>query len=150
MAHNDIYEETLKIIFHFDYFFGLQFLMDIDNSIISLINYMSTNIYNSRLRLEILNFMNYNNKSTILESFFNLVNAKNGSIFQNIKKILKLFDLTINDLKLIDQISNSFSKIYFNYHCNKLELFNSQNSVYFFIFSFIITQITYNQNISKN
>ena len=155
LAHNDIYEEILQIIFHFDYFFGLQFLMtisDIDNSIISLINYVSTNIYNSRLRLEILNLMNYKNKSTILESFFNLLSTKNESIFQNIKKILKLFDLTTNDIKLIDQISYSFSKIYFNYNCNNsnLELFNSQNAVYFFVFTFIITQITYNQNISKN
>lgn len=152
LAHNDIYEEILQILFHFDYFFGLQFLMtisNIDNSIISLINYVSTNIYNSRLRLEILNLMNYKNKSTILESFFNLFNTKNDSIFQNIKKILKLFDLTINDIKLIDQISYSFSKIYFGYN-SKLELFNSQNAVYFFVFSFIITQITYNQNISKN
>ena len=93
LAHNDIYEEVLQIIFHFDYFFGLQFLMtisDIDNSIISLINYVSNNIYNSRLRLEILNLMNYKNKSTILESYFSLLNSKNISIFQNIKKILKL------------------------------------------------------------
>ena len=155
LAHNDIYEEILQIIFHFDYFFGLQFLMtisDIDNSIISLINYVSTNIYNSRLRLEILNLMNYKNKSTILESFFNLLNTKNESIFQNIKKILKLFDLTTNDIKLIDQLSFSFSKIYFNYNRNNsnLELFNSENAVYFFVFTFIITQITYNQNISKN
>jgi len=155
LAHNDIYEEILQIIFHFDYFFGLQFLMtisDIDNSIISLIHYVSTNIYNSRLRLEILNLMNYKNKSTILESFFNLLNTKNESIFQNIKKILKLFDLTTNDIKLIDQISYSFSKIYYNYNRNNsnLELFNSENAVYFFVFTFIITQITYNQNISKN
>ena len=150
LAHNDIYEEVLQIIFHFDYFFGLQFLMtisDIDNSIISLINYVSNNIYNSRLRLEILNLMNYKNKSTILESYFTLLNSKNNSIFQSIKKILKLFDLTTNDIKLIDQLSNSFAKIYYNYSPNNNKLFQSQNAVYFFVFSFIITQVTYNQNI---
>ena len=151
LAHNDIYEEALQIIFHFDYFFGLQFLMtisDIDNSIISLINYVSNNIYNSRLRLEILNLMNYKNKSTILESYFTLLNSKNNSIFQSIKKILKLFDLTTNDIKLIDQLSNSFAKIYYNYSSNNNKLFQSQNAVYYFVFSFIMTQITYNQNIS--
>ena len=150
LAHNDIYEEVLQIIFHFDYFFGLHFLMtisDIDNSIISLINYVSNNIYNSRLRLEILNLMNYKNKSTILESYFTLLNSKNNSIFQSIKKILKLFDLTTNDIKLIDQLSNSFAKIYYNYSPNNNKLFQSQNAVYFFVFSFIITQVTYNQNI---
>ena len=149
LAHNDIYEELLQIIFHFDYFFGLQFLMtisDIDNSLISLINYVSSNIYNSRLRLEILNLMNYKNKSTILESYFTLLNSKNKSIFTNIKKALKLFDLTTNDIKLIDQLSYSFAKIYYNYSSNNDSLFESQNTVYFFVFTFIITQITYNQN----
>ena len=151
LAHNDIYEEILQILFHFDYFFGLQFLItisDIDNSIISLINYVSSNIYNSRLRLEILNLMNYKNKSTILESYFTLLNSKNNSIFQNIKKILKLFDLTTNDIKLIDQLSNSFAKIYYNCSANN-KLFKSQNAVYFFVFSFIIAQISFNQNISN-
>ena len=65
LEHNDIYEEVLQILFHFDNIFGLQFLMsisDIDNSIISLINYITNNIFNSRLRLEILNIMNYKNK----------------------------------------------------------------------------------------
>jgi len=154
LAHNDIYEDILQIIFHFDYFFGLQFLMtisDIDNSIISLINYVSSNIYNSRLRLEILNLMNYKNKSTILESYFTLLNSKNNSIFQNIKKILKLFDLTTNDIKLIDQLSNSFAKIYYNYSSsnNNNSLFLSQNAVYFFVFTFILTQISFNQNSSS-
>ena len=153
LDHNDIYEEILQIIFHFDYFFGLQFLMtisDIDNSIISLINYVSNNIYNSRLRLEILNLMNYKNKSTILESYFTLLNSRNNSIFQNINKILKLFDLTPNDIKLIDQLSNSFAKIYYNYSSNNHSFFQSQNAVYFFVFTFIITQITYNQNSLNN
>ena len=154
LSHNDIYEDILQIIFHFDYFFGLQFLItisDIDNSIVSLINYVSSNIYNSRLRLEILNLMNYKNKSTILESYFTLLNSKNNSIFQSIKKILKLFDLTTNDIKLIDQLSHSFSKIYYNCSSNNInnKLFQSQNAVYFFVFSFIITQINYNQNVSN-
>ena len=151
LSHNDIYEQILQILFHFDYFFGLQFLMtisDINNSIISLINYVSSNIYNSRLRLEILNLMNYKNKSTILESYFTLLNSKNNSIFHNIKKVLKLFDLTINDIKLIDQLSSSFAKIYFNSPNNNNKYFKSQNAIYFFVFTFIITQITYNQNIS--
>jgi hypothetical protein len=65
LEHNDIYEEVLQILFHFDNIFGLQFLMsisDIDNSIIYLINYITNNIFNSRLRVEILNIMNYKNK----------------------------------------------------------------------------------------
>ena len=151
LSHNDIYEQILQILFHFDYYFGLQFLMtisDINNSIISLINYVSSNIYNSRLRLEILNLMNYKNKSTILESYFTLLNSKNNSIFHNIKKVLKLFDLTINDIKLIDQLSSSFAKIYFNSPNNNNKYFKSQNAIFFFVFTFIITQITYNQNIS--
>ena len=151
LAHNDVYEELLQIIFHFDYFFGLQFLMtisDIDNSLVSLINYVSSNIYNSRLRLEILNLMNCKNKSTILESYFTLITSNDKSIFANIKKILKLFDLTTNDIKLIDQLSYSFAKIYYNYtlNNNNNNLFKSQNAVYFFVFSFLMTQITYNQN----
>ena len=151
LSHNDIYEEILQILFHFDYFFGLQFLMsisDVNNSIISLINYVSSNIYNSRLRLEILNLMNYKNKSTILESYFTVLNSKNNSIFYNIKKVLKLFDLTTNDIKLIDQLSNSFAKIYYNSSNNNNKYFKSQNAIYFFVFTFIITQINYNQNIS--
>ena len=154
LEHNDIYEELLQIIFHFDNIFGLQFLMsisDIDNSIISLINYISNNIYNSRLRLEILNLMNYKNKSTILESYFSLLNTQNSSIFQSIKKIFKIFDLTTNDIKLIDQLSFSFSKIYYEYNKENLsyKTFKSQNSIYYFVFVIIITQLTYNQNISN-
>ena len=155
LEHNDIYEEVLQILFHFDNIFGLQFLMsisDIDNSIISLINYITNNIFNSRLRLEILNIMNYKNKSTILESYFNLLNTQSNSIFQNIKKILKMFDLTTNDIKLIDQLSFSFSKIYYEHNKdnNILKNFKSQNSIYYFVFTFIITQLTYNQNISND
>ena len=154
LEHNDIYEELLQILFHFDNIFGLQFIMsisDIDNSIISLINYISNNIYNSRLRLEILNIMNYKNKSTILESYFSLLNTQNSSIFQSIKKIFKIFDLTTNDIKLIDQLSFSFSKIYYEYNKENLsyKTFKSQNSIYFFVFVVIITQLTYNQNISN-
>ena len=155
LEHNDIYEEVLQILFHFDNIFGLQFLMsisDIDNSIISLINYITNNIFNSRLRLEILNIMNYKNKSTILESYFNLLNTQSNSIFQNIKKILKMFDLTTNDIKLIDQLSFSFSKIFYEHNKdnNILKNFKSQNSIYYFVFTFIITQLTYNQNISND
>ena len=152
LEHNDIYEELLQILFHFDYVFGLQFLMsisDINNSIISLINFISSNIFNSRLRLEILNLMNYKNKSTILESYFSLLNTQNNSIFQNIKKIFKIFDLTTNDIRLIDQLSFSFSKIYYQYN-KENSLFKSQNSIYFFVFTFIIIQLTYNQSISNS
>ena len=153
--HNDIYEEILQILFHFDYVFGLQFLMsisDIGNSIISLINYISSNIFNSRLRLQILNLMNYKNKSTILESYFSLLNTQNNSLFQNIKKIFKIFDLTTNDIKLIDQLSFSFSKIYYDHNKNNSDFnsFKSQNSIYYFVFAFIITQLTYNQSISND
>ena len=152
LEHHDIYEEILQILFHFDYVFALQFMMsinDIDNSIISLINYISSNIFNSRLRLEILNLMNYKNKSTILESYFSLLNTQNKSIFQNIKKIIKIFDLTTNDIKLIDQLSFSFSKVYYEYskdNCS-FNIFKSQNAIYNFVFALIITQLTYNQNI---
>ena len=154
MEHNDIYEDVLQILFHFDYVFALQFLMsisDIDNSIVSLINYISNNIFNSRLRLEILNLMNYKNKSTILESYFSLLNTQNNSIFQNIKKIIKIFDLTTNDIKLIDQLSFSFSKIYYerSKENSSLKKFKSQNAIYYFVFAFIITQLSYNQNISN-
>ena len=154
MEHNDIYEELLQIIFHFDDIFGLQFLMsinDIDNNIISLINYISNNIFNSRLRLEILNLMNYKNKSTILESYFSLLNTQNNSIFQSIKKIFRIFDLTTNDIKLIDQLSFSFSKIYYEHNKENLSFktFKSQNSVYYFVFTFIITQLSYNQSLSN-
>ena len=155
LEHNDIYEELLQIIFHFDNIFGLQFLMsinDIENNIISLINYISNNIFNSRLRLEILNLMNYKNKSTILESYFSLLNTQNNSIFQSIKKIFKIFDLTTNDIKLIDQLSFSFSKIYYEHNKENLSFktFKSQNSVYFFVFTFIITQLAYNQSLSND
>ena len=155
LEHNDIYEELLQIIFHFDNIFGLQFLMsinDIENNIISLINYISNNIFNSRLRLEILNLMNYKNKSTILESYFSLLNTQNNSIFQSIKKIFKIFDLTTNDIKLIDQLSFSFSKIYYEHNKENLSFktFKSQNSVYFFAFTFIITQLAYNQSLSND
>ena len=155
LEHNDIYEELLQIIFHFDNIFGLQFLMsinDIENNIISLINYISNNIFNSRLRLEILNLMNYKNKSTILESYFSLLNTQNNSIFQSIKKIFKIFDLTTNDIKLIDQLSFSFSKIYYEHNKENLSFktFKSQNSVYFFVFTFIITQLSYNQSLSND
>ena len=154
MEHNDIYEDVLQILFHFDYVFALQFLMsisDIDNSIVSLINYISNNIFNSRLRLEILNLMNYKNKSTILESYFSLLNTQNNSIFQNIKKIIKIFDLTTNDIKLIDQLSFSFSKIYYerSKENSSLKKFKSQNAIYYFVFAFIITQLSYNQNTSN-
>ena len=154
LEHNDIYEELLQIIFHFDDIFGLQFLMsinDIDNNIISLINYISNNIFNSRLRLEILNLMNYKNKSTILESYFSLLNTQNNSIFQSIKKIFRIFDLTTNDIKLIDQLSFSFSKIYYEHNKENLSFktFKSQNSVYYFVFTFIITQLSYNQSLSN-
>ena len=154
LEHNDIYEELLQIIFHFDDIFGLQFLMsinDIDNNIISLINYISNNIFNSRLRLEILNLMNYKNKSTILESYFSLLNTQNISIFQSIKKIFRIFDLTTNDIKLIDQLSFSFSKIYYEHNKENLSFktFKSQNSVYYFVFTFIITQLSYNQSLSN-
>ena len=155
LEHNDIYEELLQIIFHFDNIFGLQFLMsinDIENNIISFINYISNNIFNSRLRLEILNLMNYKNKSTILESYFSLLNTQNNSIFQSIKKIFKIFDLTTNDIKLIDQLSFSFSKIYYEHNKENLSFktFKSQNSVYFFVFTFIITQLAYNQSLSND
>ena len=155
LEHNDIYEELLQIIYHFDNIFGLQFLMsinDIENNIISLINYISNNIFNSRLRLEILNLMNYKNKSTILESYFSLLNTQNNSIFQSIKKIFKIFDLTTNDIKLIDQLSFSFSKIYYEHNKENLSFktFKSQNSVYFFVFTFIITQLSYNQSLSND
>ena len=155
LEHNDIYEELLQIIFHFDNIFGLQFLMsinDIENNIISLINYISNNIFNSRLRLEILNLMNYKNKSTILESYFSLLNTQNNSIFQSIKKIFKIFDLTTNDIKLIDQLSFSFSKIYYEHNKENLSFktFKSQNSVYFFVFTFIITQLAFNQSLSND
>ena len=153
LEHNDIYEEVLQILFHFDYVFALQFLMsisDIDNNMTSLISYISSNIFNSRLRLEILNLMNYKNKSTILESYFNLLNTQNNSIFQSIKKIFKIFDLTTNDIKLIDQLSFSFSKIYYEYNKeNCFKYFKNQNAIYFFVFSFMITQLTFNQNISN-
>ena len=154
LEHNDIYEDVLQILFHFDYVFALQFLMsisDIDNSIVSLINYISNNIFNSRLRLEILNLMNYKNKSTILESYFSLLNTQNNSIFQNIKKIIKIFDLTTNDIKLIDQLSFSFSKIYYerSKENSSLKKFKSQNAIYYFVFAFIITQLSYNQNTSN-
>ena len=153
LEHNDIYEEVLQILFHFDYVFALQFLMsisDIDNNMTSLIIYISSNIFNSRLRLEILNLMNYKNKSTILESYFNLLNTQNNSIFQSIKKIFKIFDLTTNDIKLIDQLSFSFSKIYYEYNKeNCFKYFKNQNAIYFFVFSFMITQLTFNQNISN-
>ena len=154
LEHNDIYEELLQIIFHFDDIFGLQFLMsinDIGNNIISLINYISNNIFNSRLRLEILNLMNYKNKSTILESYFSLLNTQNNSIFQSIKKIFRIFDLTTNDIKLIDQLSFSFSKIYYEHNKENLSFktFKSQNSAYYFVFTFIITQLSYNQSLSN-
>ena len=153
LEHNDIYEEVLQILFHFDYVFALQFLMsisDIDNNMTSLISYISSNIFNSRLRLEILNLMNYKNKSTILESYFSLLNTQNNSIFQSIKKIFKIFDLTTNDIKLIDQLSFSFSKIYYEYNKeNCFKYFKNQNAIYFFVFSFMITQLTFNQNISN-
>ena len=154
LEHNDIYEDVLQILFHFDYVFALQFLMsisDIDNSIVSLINYISNNIFNSRLRLEILNLMNYKNKSTILESYFSLLNTQNNSIFQNIKKIIKIFDLTTNDIKLIEQLSFSFSKIYYerSKENSSLNKFKSQNAIYYFVFAFIITQLSYNQNTSN-
>ena len=155
LEHSDIYEDLLQILFHYDYVFGLQFLMsvsDVENSIISLINYISCNIFNSRLRLEILNLMNYKNKSTILESYFNLLTSQNKSIFQNIKKIFKIFDLTTNDIKLIDQISFSFSKIYYDNNKNNsdFKFFRSQNAIYYFIFTFIITQLSYNQKITDD
>ena len=155
LEHNDIYEELLQIIFHFDDIFGLQFLMsinDVENNIISLINYISNNIYNSRLRLEILNLMNYKNKSTILESYFSLLNTQNSSIFQSIKKIFRIFDLTTNDIKLIDQLSFSFSKIYYEHNKENLSFktFKSQNAVYYFVFTFIITQLSYNQSLSND
>jgi len=129
----------------------LMSISDIDNSIIALINYISSNIFNSRLRLEILNLMNYKNKSTILESYFSLLNTQNNSIFQNIKKIIKIFDLTTNDIKLIDQLSFSFSKIYYEYSKDNssLKIFKSQNAIYYFVFAFIITQLSYNQNTSN-
>ena len=154
LEHNDIYEELLQIIFHFDDIFSLQFLMsinDIDNNIISLINYISNNIFNSRLRLEILNLMNYKNKSTILESYFSLLNTQNNTIFQSIKKIFRIFDLTTNDIKLIDQLSFSFSKIYYEHNKENLSFktFKSQNAVYYFVFTFIITQLSYNQSLSN-
>lgn len=151
LKHNDIYEELLQILLHFDYVFGIQFLMsisDIKNSLVSLINYVSNNIYNSRLRLEILNLMNYKKKSSVLESYFNLLNYKNNTIFQNIKKIFKLFDLSSNDIKLIDQLSSSFAQAFYSHNKNN-SLFNSQNAVYFFVFSFIVTKIAYSQNINN-
>ena len=153
LEHNDIYEEILQILFHFDYVFALQFLMsisDIDNNITSLISYISSNIFNSRLRLEILNLMIYKNESTILESYFSLINTEINSIFHSIKKIFKIFDLTTNDIKLIDQLSFSFSKIYYEYNKeNCFKYFKNQNAIYFFVFSFMITQLTFNQNLSN-
>jgi hypothetical protein len=122
-------------------------ISNINNSIISLINYTSNNIFNSRLRLEILNLLNHKNKSSILESYFTLLTSKEGSIFQNINKIFKIFDLTTNDIKLIDQLSYSFAKIYYASKINNYKnFFESQNSVYFFIFAYIITQLNYNQS----
>jgi len=144
--HDDIFEEILLYIFKFDYFYGLLFLIQIsgiNNSIKDLINYITKHLYNNKLKTLILT----QNSNSLLKIYFDSFSYKNCSYLESIYKSFKIFDFTLNDIKLIDDLSFNFSKIYYKQNNKNPLYFNSENSIYYFTFSLIIMNLNYfNQN----
>ena len=141
--HNDIFEEILYVLFYFDYYFGLMFLIsvcNINNSILNLISYITSNIFDKKLKMLILT----NSNPFILKIYFNSFYFSNNSVIDSIYKSFKYFSLSKNNIAFIDQLSRAFSESYFEQIQNKNEhQFKSQNSIYYFTFAFIITELNY-------
>jgi hypothetical protein len=147
--HNDIFEEILYVLFYFDYYFGLMFLIsvcNINNSMLNLISYITSNIFDQKLKMLILT----NSNPFILKIYFNSFYFSNISIIESIYKSFKYFNLSTNNISLIDQLSKSFSESYYEQIQDKKENdFKSQNSIYYFTFAFIITELNYKNSEDK-
>ena len=147
--NNDIFEEILYVLFYFDYYFGLMFLIsvcNINNSMLNLISYITSNIFDQKLKMLILT----NSNPFILKIYFNSFYFSNISIIESIYKSFKYFDLSTNNISLIDQLSKSFSESYYEQIQDKKENhFKSQNSIYYFTFAFIITELNYKNSEDK-
>ena len=139
-----IFEGILLKLFHFDFFISFLFLISIsqiENSLLSLITYISNKFTNKELITLILSKNQISNKS-ILDIYFKSYFDSSFSYSQLLSQICKIFMLSISDLKLIDDIAKSFAS---SYYTQSNKYFKSEHSLYCLTFSVLVSSLLYSE-----
>lgn len=144
-----IFEQIILKLFPLDYLLSLFLLISvsrIENTLVSLIKYITENFTNKRL-LTIILSKNPNSNNEILNNYFKSYCTTSYSYSKCLSKILSLFDLSFNDLKLIDDVSRSFAKYYYrnenNANNDNGQIAKSESSLYYLTFSLLISSLLY-------